>query len=193
MTGNIRFLKVLAWAGVCLVAGAVFASVVLHLTNEELSERADRIVHGVVTSVEYRWNEGKTAIYTLTTIRVEEFVKGKGAEREIVIRQIGGMDGEIKMLTPGDAVFEKDQEVVVFVRKADDEAVHFMVGMKQGKFDVVRKQDGGKFVTRDFQGMSVAKFAGDGMPMVYSAAPEPKEVLLDEFLNEIKGYLETKK
>ena len=53
-----------------------------------------------------------------------------------MVRQIGGQMGEWSQHVPGDARFEKQEEVLVFLRHDPKDDLHFLVGMAQGKLTV---------------------------------------------------------
>ena len=54
----------------------------------------------------------------------------------LTIRQIGGQIGEWSQFVSGDAKFEANEEVLVFLRHDPRDDLHFLVGMGQGKLTV---------------------------------------------------------
>lgn len=113
------------------------ATTIRALNIEQRSARADRIVVATVSSIQFQKAEQGKRIYTLTTLKVIEAVKGKvQRDMHLVVRQIGGQIGEWSQHVPGDARFQEGTEVLVFLRHDPADDLHFLVGMGQGKINV---------------------------------------------------------
>jgi hypothetical protein len=70
-----------------VLAVPVFATTVKKMDLPELVSVSDSIVQGTVESVEARWED--KSIYTYTSIRVDEGMKG-APRRALMVRQPGG-------------------------------------------------------------------------------------------------------
>ena len=115
----------------------VNATTIQALNIEQRTTRSDRIVVASVASVHYQKAANANRIYTITTLKVIEPIKGTvQKDMHLVVRQIGGQIGEWSQFVPGDARFEVGQEVVVFLRHDQKDDLHFLVGMAQGKIDI---------------------------------------------------------
>jgi hypothetical protein len=113
------------------------ATTIQALNIEQRATRSDRIVVASVASVDYQKAANANRIYTITTLKVIEPIKGTAQkDMHLVVRQIGGQIGEWSQYVSGDARFEVGQEVVVFLRHDQQDDLHFLVGMAQGKIDV---------------------------------------------------------
>lgn len=117
--------------------GSAYATTIQALSMEQRTQRADRVVIGEVQSIRYEQAPNAKRIYTVTTIKVMESLKGDAKkDMLIMVRQIGGQMGEWSQHVPGDARFEKQEEVLVFLRHDPKDDLHFLVGMAQGKLTV---------------------------------------------------------
>lgn len=129
----------------CLLVmfGAAKATTIQALSVEQRTERADRVVIAAVQSIRFIKAETGKRIYTITTLKVIESIKGTAKPNMILtLRQIGGQIGDWSQHVPGDAKFKSEEEVLVFLRHDPSDDLHFLVGMGQGKFTVDVDSDG---------------------------------------------------
>ena len=111
-------------------------AVMVELSLEQLVNKADLIVVGTVESLKSELVRGK--ISSFATILVSATIKGslEQGQDKIVVGFPGGTVGDVGMRAENSPDFEKDEEVVVFLKKVQGES-HFMtVGASQGKFVV---------------------------------------------------------
>jgi hypothetical protein len=135
-----------AWA-----ARPARASMVLAMDLGTLTQNADRIVVGEVTSVQSAWDKKHERILTTVQIKVAELWKGQmPAGGVVTIVQPGGVADGIEMRVHGMPQFLQGERAVVFLRGGTTTAGHSVVGMGQGKrglaFDAASKRwlvDGG--------------------------------------------------
>src|SRR5215471_9406399 len=116
-----------------MLAVPVFATTVKKMDLPELVSVSDSIVQGTVESVEARWED--KSIYTYTSIRVDEGIKG-APKRALLVRQPGGKIGSLHLDAPGTPQFHVGDQVIVFLRDRKD-GTFDVVGLSQGKYDVV--------------------------------------------------------
>ena len=131
-----------------LLAVPVFATTVKKMDLQELVKVSDAIAQGTVESIETRWED--QAIYTYTSIRVDESIKG-GPRRAYLVRHAGGTIGALTLDAPGTPKFKQGDQVVVFLRDRKD-GTFDVVGLGQGKYDIV-----GSDVMTNVSGMTLVE------------------------------------
>jgi len=109
------------------------ATTIKKMELPELVSVSDAIAQGTVESVETRWED--KSIYTYTSIRVDEGLKG-GPRRAILVRQPGGRIGSMNLNAPGTPKFNQGDQVIVFLRDRKD-GTFDVVGLGQGKYDII--------------------------------------------------------
>jgi hypothetical protein len=171
----------LALSGFLLMSSAAFATSVEKFSLRDLASKSRSVVVARVTSSESRWDGGE--IYTYTTIRVSEGLKGARKGQTIVVRQIGGQVGDLASIVPGMPSFKSGEEVVLFL-SANDKAGHpWVMGLEQGKYTIASDNSGKKRVRRNTSELNLVDRGSD----VTGALPE--EAPLDLFLNEVRQEL----
>lgn len=134
---------------------SVFASVVLAMSMEEMTTRSPLVVRGTVHRVDTQWAEGKTKIWTYSEVVVQETIKG-AARTSVLVKQPGGVIGNIGEKVSGAAVFTPGEEVVLFLEPAVDEANAFVpFAMSAAKVSLVSK-GGKRLAVRDLSGVAFA-------------------------------------
>jgi hypothetical protein len=168
---------------VVLVAAApAHATMMVPLDVEALTQRAEQVVVGTVESSTSHWTAGKGAIYTEVAIRVDHSMKGEADKGSLVtVRHEGGSVDGIGMRVFGAAHFTVGEEVVVFIETRA--ANHYIVGMAQGKMQVVRSASGKKIITRDLGGIDFVK-----SPTTSPAPLMPIERSLEALENQVRHF-----
>ncbi|MEW6033796.1 MAG: hypothetical protein AB1603_02955 [Chloroflexota bacterium] len=90
--------------------------------RDYLTRIADYIVEGTVTSVESRWNEEKTAIFTYTNFAIVTYVKG--APLPVNTFQIvtpGGTVGDVTQAVEDQPILHEGGRARLYLRKANGE------------------------------------------------------------------------
>ncbi|MDC0715066.1 hypothetical protein POL68_41850 [Stigmatella sp. ncwal1] len=123
----------------CLLGVPASASTMLKLDLTALSHTSDAVVHGTVRRVESRWSRDHRRILTDVEIEVSEALKGQLGNTVLLI-QPGGRVGDIGQVVSGMASFTQGEEVVVFLERRGSQAFG-LVGMSQGKYEVLRAED----------------------------------------------------
>ena len=95
-----------------------------YLTNQDLATQSDLIVIGRAVASRNEWvNDGRN-LYTLVKVAVEETLKGEQGAITLVALP-GGVDANrrfpIAMTYPGAPRIAPDEEVLLFLSRADDE------------------------------------------------------------------------
>ena len=117
------------------------ATTLVQMDLPELTRSADVIVHGTVRRLESRWSGDGRLIVTDVEIQVTETLKGE-APGTLVVTQPGGRVGDIAQRVSGLASFTPSEEVVVFLARPGGRDFR-VVGLAQGKYQVLRSTPGG--------------------------------------------------
>jgi hypothetical protein len=142
-----------AWLTLPLLLFAVgnaFASVVMRLSDEQLTASADVIVSGQVIRIQSMWNPEHTSIYSYITVSVEEHLAGGLNTSEISFRELGGQVDGTRAWINGAPSFRTGEDVLLFLSRGKDGVLH-TTGLFQGKFSLVwDKLRGSRRALRDF-------------------------------------------
>jgi hypothetical protein len=134
----------------------ILISIGIHITafaQEEtskikrLSQEADVIVTGKVTEKESSWNKSKTRIYTRTIIEVDESLKGTNNQISVEVISPGGEVGEVGELYSHMPRFSDDEEVLLFLKKNENNKDYKVLNGEEGKITVYRDSGSDKKIT----------------------------------------------
>jgi len=155
-----RAILILLACALSALSTAAWATIVKPFTLRGMATEAHEVVRGEVIDEEVVYDAWWERVYTHTVIRVDEALGGQARPGDIIVlRQLGGvLDGWETHLV-GTTDYTLGDEVVLFTRT--DGALHYLVGMAQGSYYVVRNESGHASVTRDL---------GD---LGFSRAPQP--------------------
>jgi hypothetical protein len=117
------------------------ASLFLAMTPEELIEQSDAVVQGRVIHQQSRWDEQGRLIVTEATVRVDEFIVGKGPP-VLKVRTFGGEVDGFHVEAVGFPRFNDGEEVILFLKRDEEIQASRIVGYQQGHFEVVERLDG---------------------------------------------------
>ena len=164
------------------------ATIVLKLDVDGLTTSADAIVVGQVSSLSSRW-EGKR-IVTEIKVRVAVPIMGrhdKGAE--LVVTVLGGRVGDLAQRVPGVTHFKRGEQVLLFLSRAKASTALRVVGLAQGKYNIVRGPDEKLWAARDLSELSLAAVVKEGDKKVARITEEAAEDLgampLSRLLSEV--------
>lgn len=167
--------------------GAIRASAIT-MGVEQLVQASTDILRGRVSNQESRWNETNTQIVTLTTVTVEERIKGR-APATVVVEQPGGTVGNMHSDAPGAVSFQEGGDYVLFLEPAKLNPSRLMVvGMVQGAYRIYR--DATSNEERVIQASS--KFAERDQTSVTDAAEPPagaETIPLSQFEQQLSAAL----
>ena len=142
---------------ILLTFGSAHSTIVKSVSLAEMSKTADAIVHGIVDEQNVVWNETRSRIFTITSLRVTDALKGKlAADKTIKLRQIGGTIDGLTQHVAGNAKFSPREEVIVFLEYHAPSNLYFVMGMAQGKYTVDRVA-GAPRVMRNMDGLRAIK------------------------------------
>lgn len=126
-----RFLIIIA---LCLIPLLSRAVIMVPLAVEDLTQRADLVLHGTVAS-KACLKDSAGRIYTRIEFKVTEVWKGNLATNTFTIVHGGGTVGEERTEVDGEATYEIGEELVTFVR-LNQRGEGVSIGLAQGKFNV---------------------------------------------------------
>ncbi len=163
----------------------VQSTTMLCLNTEELTKKAREIVQGKVVKKHCEWNQDEPRINTTITIKVGRSIKGDLAKEEVVIRQPGGVIGDVGLKVSGFPDFQEGEEVLVFLQKGE-EYFRKVVGLAQGKFRIITDKETGRKIL-DMTGQDKGLRIIDKEEAVKTeAVREEKKVFLEDFVDSIK-------
>jgi hypothetical protein len=116
------------------------ATTIVQLSLDQLVQASSLVVRGRAMAQQSTWNAQRTSIVTLTTIAVEQAVKGE-ASGTIVVEQPGGAVGSYRVGVPGTVHFQPNTSYVLFLEPAPPEpqqlVPHYLVvGLLQGAYRI---------------------------------------------------------
>jgi hypothetical protein len=116
-----------------LICNSAFATTVTIPKDEDLIIGARAIIRGRVLAVGSALDGER--IYTYTTIRVQEVLKGQINERRIVIKEEGGRVGTLGSIIWGSPQFVPNENVLLYLTSRTDGSLH-VHQMFLGKFTI---------------------------------------------------------
>ncbi len=173
----------LALAVVFLFTSGPEASLVWHLSLDEMTVKAEKIVLGSVSGKESFWDAEHGKIITRSTLKVEQVIKGESNEQVITVEQPGGEVGNIGMHVQGVARFQTGEDTLLFLEGKG--AKYTVLGLSQGKISVKKQPETGQRIAiQEDTGLTVQKSSGVTGSMTTIGPME-----LSELVNRIKAVL----
>jgi len=126
------------WFGV--QATPAGATTMVQLSLDQLVQASSDVVRGRPIAQQSTWNAQHTEIVTLTTIAIEQAVKGE-ATGTLVVEQPGGEVGSNRVSVPGTVRFQPNASYVLFLEPAPAESEpstphYLVVGLVQGAYRI---------------------------------------------------------
>jgi len=121
------------------------------LSLEDLVAASDRAVVGRAVHHDSDWAyvAGARRIVTWTRVLQEDDLLGEsGAQDEVLVMTLGGKVGDLRQKVPGEATLTLGERVLLFTSAAASDGACHIVGMSQGKYEIVAGQSGGDGVLR---------------------------------------------
>ncbi len=165
-------------AALVLLVYAAQAVHMLPLSIQQLSDKAQLVLHGTVAKqTVQRDPEGR--IYTRVELEVADVWKGDIGLTSFIAVQAGGRLGEEVVTLDGQEEFSVGEEVVLFlVLNQRGEGV--VIGLAQGKFKVAQEPGGEKSVRNRFHGLAPGE-------AVKAIAKEKQRLSLRDLRARVKG------
>ena len=124
------------------------ATVFVRLPIERLTLLSSHVVTAKCMSIESRWDEKRTTIYTRVELEVEKKLRGELSSEKISLYLPGGTVGEQSVIVIGAPQMKVADEVVVMLERLqpggvelalqDSEEAFGVVGLSQGIFEMKR-------------------------------------------------------
>jgi hypothetical protein len=144
---NVRSLFVVPLLLLSSVASTATATVLVPLPDDAMVALADAVVTGIVERVDATMTD-EGGVETVATVRVADVLKGR-PDGSIVVRQPGGVVGDVSVTVLGTAPMAPDDLVLVFGRRARGGGYR-LVGMALGLYRLAVDATGTPVATRSF-------------------------------------------
>jgi hypothetical protein len=128
---------VLAVCAFAASLGIARADIAPKWSDDDLARFADAIVTGRVTDIS-TGRDGTGAIYTYVAVAVDRVMKGDIAEREVVVKQLGGVIGDDGLGIADQATFSRGEEVLLFLETRPRDHTLYTSALWQGKWTINR-------------------------------------------------------
>jgi len=179
-----------------LLVPIVLSTSVIKLNLSEMTSKSDYIGKGIVEKKYSQLEDNK--IYTYTVIKVDKSYKG--SNKKVVVKTLGGTVDDILMKVAGQAQFNENDEVLMFLEKKKENIAsvsknlgvssyeaksiseYEIVGFSQGKFSI--KEENGKKIVRNDETFELSLVTDDGI-----VKNGFKSIPLDEFEKQIYANL----
>jgi hypothetical protein len=180
------------WATVVallLVPTAVFATVVIGETIEDMARASTMVVRGRVLQVQPQLEERSGRINTYADIQVIEVLKGPRVS-SVLVKQPGGEIGNRGTHVAGAGQFKNGEDTVVFLEQAPDEpGVFILRALAAGKVDFEKSSKGELKAVRHLGGLAFHDRQPNKDPLRLVKPDEdlgPPDVFLTRIRNALK-------
>ena len=114
-----------AWQNITVKQSGGSAMLIAECMNRSyITDTSDYIIEGTVKSVESKWNEDKTSIFTYTNFLVENYAKGAPfVNDEIQIITPGGTVGNVSQAVEDQPILHEGKKVRIYLKKTNSEFV----------------------------------------------------------------------
>ena len=138
-----RFMLAYAFI-IAMGSASASAATLIHLTFDEMTAQSSAILLGHCVSVSSAWNAAHSDIVTQNVFEVSEYYKGNLGQH-VTLTELGGqVDNWVSDYT-GVPRFKVGEEAVLFLW-TDPQGQHQVIGLTQGKFQVVRNTATGQIL-----------------------------------------------
>lgn len=191
---RIPLLFSLVLAGVVLLLGPVDATTLVSMGLGDLTALSSDVVVGKVISCKVNVaRDGSGRINSIgreITVAVDRYLKSKSGagigSPYVVVREEGGVWGEITTKVPGSPEYSPGEKVFLFL--AVDPAGNYRTfGLSQGKFSIREESNGGLAVVG-----KIGKPLADGLGIISSEeidATDETRMNLEEFETKVEGLI----
>ena len=179
----------LAGMGLLLLGGTAQAPSVERFDLQEMTQRAEVVIHGKVQKTECRL-DAKGNIVTDVKLEVGELLKRKPGEaadaKSFEFAVYGGIFGGRGSAVSGAPTFNQGEEVLLFLSPVNSAGLRTCIGLSQGKY-TIRLEGGKKLAYRNLEGLRIVDpKTGE---VKESTGPE-QGVPFDELRERVKSHLE---
>ena len=172
-----------------LVPSAVWATVVIDETIEDMARAATVVVRGRVLQVQPQLEESSGRIYTYADIQVMEVFKGAGTG-SILVKSPGGEIGNRGTAVAGAAKFVSGQDTVLFLEQAPNEpGVFILRALAASKVDLEKTTKGELKAVRHLDGIAFHSRTPSKEPLRVVVKTEEDLGSPDVFLARVRSAL----
>ncbi|MEW6211010.1 MAG: putative Ig domain-containing protein [Acidobacteriota bacterium] len=140
---RVKFKSLILFVALVCCAHTVLATTVIIPSDDDMIVGARAIVIAKVLSVGSSLDEREDRIYTYTTLRVQEVLKGQITERRIVIKEEGGDLGYRGSIVFGTPRYTPGERVLLYLNTRQDGSLRTHQ-MFLGKFNIVEDPQTGR-------------------------------------------------
>jgi hypothetical protein len=147
-------------------------------SDDELARLASVILTGQVVDIRTGRDFVTGAIYTYVAVAVDEVIKGEVPEREVILKQSGGLIGNDGLAVVDQAAFTRNEEVLLLLESRPRDGTLYTAALWEGKWSIQRDvTTGERIATRDHHG-------GDGRGILRDS---PDRRGLSSFLDRVRA------
>ena len=181
------FMKVFVLCtGLLLLMTTISMAQLKNMSVEEMATESTSILYGKCTKVESAWNGNQDIILTTVTVVPDAYLKGNSGS-EVTITVPGGRVGDIIYEVSEMPAFAEGDDVFTFLWRHPS-GMNLVTGGIQGKLDIVTDQNSGERVVKKKHPGATTSIRANTTTST-SKQKKAKKIPLDEFSNEVRGYL----
>ena len=153
----------------------------LNTSTPELARSSTDIVVAKCVSSETKLDDETGMIFTYTTFKIDENLKGKYGD-EIVLRTVGGTVGDITVSSPFIPTFKQGEEVVLFLGPRNVNGYPVIQSISKGIYRV-KSINGTKTIATPVNDLEIIN-SRTNQRMIQNS-----NILLDDFIYSLNGIL----
>lgn len=165
-----------------LTAANSFALREIKSTTHDLARSSDGVVLATCLTSEAKIDEDTGLIFTYTTFRVDESIKGEYGEK-VVLRIVGGTVGDMSVSSPYLPVFTQNDEVILFLGPYNTKGYPVLQSIQEGIYSVETDDSGVKYVSKPVSGLDIID------PETHRRVTGDGKVKLDDFIYSINEVM----
>lgn len=127
----------------------------LPMTTTSLAKESNDIVVAKCISSEAKKDDKTGFIFTYTTFEIEESLKEKYKDGNLVLRTIGGQVGDMKVNVSDMPEFVENEEVVLFLGPVNTEGYPVLQSFTRGVYKIKEDESGKKVVATPISGLNL--------------------------------------
>jgi hypothetical protein len=108
-----------------------------------LLETSDVVLTGRVVRLDAGWDPQVTALYTYVTIDVTDVIKGRIADRHLVLKQLGGALADVALAVPAQPTFTAGENALLFLEVRPRDGTLYTAGLWRGKWTITEDAQSG--------------------------------------------------
>ena len=161
LKGRLHILSLIGCLLVIAASETALATTAVVPRDEDMVIESRAIVTGRVLGTSAAVDSNSGLVYTYVRLEVNGVLRGNIAEREIVLKELGGETSDNGTVIFGAPRFESGQEVLLYLNTWPDGSLRVHQGFL-GKFNIKRDASGRATVERQIEGEGVHILAGSG-------------------------------